>query len=918
MVIGSDNWLLRNKSYQSWLCSDRNDLFWIAGKPGSGKSTLMKFLVDGIRGNTLALPRRAIVAAIFFDFRYILVQNGENVRGLLLRALLYQILENDPSILSGFRPFLSSITPFPERPEDLDDHHYERCLHDAMITASANATVFIVIDALDECAPAVQDDLMACIASILKAVNLPTRVRVIVTSRREGTTRKLQEEYSTKLINMEEENGQAIAEYCSHRLSSQLVGPSNLPNSHYPALGTSTRQSLRTLISDITHRANGTFLWVRLAIDMLVTGSPSEQHLSHSMEAWHRAIQDMPTELDSLYEIMIDRVPSRLKNTFRSVVAWCMFAVRPLTVDELHAALRHERQRPDYVCIDKLCIRETSRLDFIGQGFLEVVHDPLSHIGRVQLIHDTAKTFLLSNGARHVMLPGPAHTVISNVCYGILRLSVDASHKDPLFEYSESHWAYHAEAGDTLGIPQVHLFDAFDWPYLNCSGLCWIADHRHTSQASLPLSFRRISVLHVASKYGLRNTISKLSVQTSCIIDWSQVDDAGSTALHYASESGHLNTVLSLLEFGADLNAVDYEKRTPLHSAAKQGHVAVVRILLDRGADLRSSDLRRGTALHYAATRGTVETVELLLDRGADPNDLDQHGNSMLTLATTSGNEAVAELSLDLKDTKWPSASYGLALVFAAALGLTSLVRSLLMSSRFTDPHDTFVHQALVAAVVSAHEDIVAILVEFGCHPDVHDHQHGQSALAMAAASGNERLVVILLDNGADPNIRDMRTGSTPVMHAITHGHPMIVELLFQHGARLEEPILPCTGLKDSWVFRIISYLIKECPNRSKESQNKGQSSCNNKFGLGEQSSGHNSKQSGGAGRKRDRSERSPDDHGEDSQDELVMSGKRTRKNNQSPYACPFQKMFPYQHDCKPKANINRLKYEPWSTASSK
>jgi hypothetical protein len=39
-----------------------------------------------------------------------------------------------------------------------------------------------------------------------------------------------------------------------------------------------------------------------------------------------------------------------------------------------------------------------------------------------------------------------------------------------------------------------------------------------------------------------------------------------------------------------------------------------------------------------------------------------------------------------------------------------------------------------------------------------------------------------------------------------------------------------------------------------------------------------------------------------------VVGVKRTRKTDQSPCACPFQKMFPYQHDCRPKANINRLK----------
>jgi ankyrin repeat protein len=868
----------------------------------------MKFLVDGIRENTLTLPRRAIVAAIFFDFRYISTQDRANARGLLFRELLYQILENDPSILSGLRHSLSSITPFPERPEDLDDRHYERCLHAALITASANAMVFIVIDALDECTPTVQDDVMACIRSIFRAEDLLTRVRVIVTSRCEGTTRQLLEDYPTKLIYMEEENGRAIQEYCSHLLSTQLFGPSNMTSRHYSTLWTDTRESIRTLVNDITHRANGTFLWIRLAIDMLANEFSTTQALPQNMEVWHQAIQDIPTELDSLYESMVKRIPPDLENTFRSVVAWCMFATRPLTVDELHSALKHERQRSNYVCMDRLCLRGTPHLNTIGHGFLEVVYNPQSHSHQVQFIHMTAKDFLLGNGARHVLPSGPAHTVISDVCYDILSISAKPAKEDPLLDYSVSYWAYHAEAGDTLGIPQKHLLDVFERPDMEYVGLEWTSNYRDRYEASLPRSSKRVSVLHVAAKYGLRNTLLEWSAQKWDAISWNQLDDAGATALHHATEGGHVSTVLALLSFGADIHVVNHEKRTPLHLAAKYGHTNVVQLLLDQGSDVGSLDVGRATALHYAATRGKIDTVELLLERGANPNDLDAHGNSMFTLATSGGNEAVAKLALNLKDTKWSSASVGLALVFAAALGLTSLVYPLLLPGRCIDPTDTFVQQALVAAVVRAHEKIARILIEFGCHPDVHDYQHGQSALSVAAASGNEYLVMLLLNNGANPNIRDIHTGSTPVMYAINHGHPVIVDMLLQYGAHLGEPILPCTSGKDSWVFRIVSYLIKDCPTRGKSSKNKGQSSCGDKLGLDPHSSGRGSKQSSGAGRKRGRMERSPDDDGEESQDELKGGGKRTRKTDQSPCACPFQKMFPYQHDCRPKANINRLK----------
>jgi protein phosphatase 1 regulatory subunit 16A len=41
-----------------------------------------------------------------------------------------------------------------------------------------------------------------------------------------------------------------------------------------------------------------------------------------------------------------------------------------------------------------------------------------------------------------------------------------------------------------------------------------------------------------------------------------------------------------LLEFGANVNAVDTEKWTPLHAAATCGHLHLVKFLIEHGANL--------------------------------------------------------------------------------------------------------------------------------------------------------------------------------------------------------------------------------------------------------------------------------------------------------------------------------------------
>ena len=64
-------------------------------------------------------------------------------------------------------------------------------------------------------------------------------------------------------------------------------------------------------------------------------------------------------------------------------------------------------------------------------------------------------------------------------------------------------------------------------------------------------------------------------------------DENGYAPLHYAARSGHVESMLLLLEAGAEKNQPGggNERMTPLHLAAEQGHFDVVRHLMEVGAD---------------------------------------------------------------------------------------------------------------------------------------------------------------------------------------------------------------------------------------------------------------------------------------------------------------------------------------------
>ncbi len=103
-------------------------------------------------------------------------------------------------------------------------------------------------------------------------------------------------------------------------------------------------------------------------------------------------------------------------------------------------------------------------------------------------------------------------------------------------------------------------------------------------------------------------------------------------------------TVKSLLDKGADINALDEEGATPLIEAAGFGRLAIVKMLLQRGANLETRSNSGGTALHAAACDcalatmpDTYDVVKLLLEKGANINARDNEGYTPLMIASEGG-----------------------------------------------------------------------------------------------------------------------------------------------------------------------------------------------------------------------------------------------------------------------------------------
>eukprot|EP01031_Cornospumella_fuschlensis_P028824 gene28824-34792_t len=102
----------------------------------------------------------------------------------------------------------------------------------------------------------------------------------------------------------------------------------------------------------------------------------------------------------------------------------------------------------------------------------------------------------------------------------------------------------------------------------------------------------------------------------------------GFTLLHHAASRGHSSIVLELLKNNRESVHLRNDMReTPLHLAAYHGHLLLVDLLLDYNADINAINKDGETCLFYAIRRKMPAVVRLLIQRGINTEIRDIYGD---------------------------------------------------------------------------------------------------------------------------------------------------------------------------------------------------------------------------------------------------------------------------------------------------
>ncbi|KAM7218406.1 hypothetical protein V8F06_006170 [Rhypophila decipiens] len=328
--------------YRRWLQSSSDTLYWITGKPGSGKSTMMKFIA-GHRETDSHLqkwsPQHPILSATFYSWNAG-SQLQKSLEGLL-RTLLHQIISKNPSLAPEVFPdrwamlrlfggmslpawtceeLLASLSSLPKR-----------------TFACGKYSLVIFIDGLDEFNE-VNDSHDYLIQLIQQLKDLPN-TKICVSSRPWTAFKDAFKNRSQ--LRMEDITAKDVEAFVHGKLHE---------NEGFRELRDENPARANELITTIVEKAEGVFLWVDVVTRTLLTGLSDGDHLPELQAL----LEDIPSDLMDLYTRLWQRIkPERKRHGAKLVLLFHTYLNTPQIRTVSEEVYNKGRKIRDYASVDK-------------------------------------------------------------------------------------------------------------------------------------------------------------------------------------------------------------------------------------------------------------------------------------------------------------------------------------------------------------------------------------------------------------------------------------------------------------------------------------------------------------------------------------------------------------------------------------
>lgn len=345
-MTGTCEWFTRKSEFDEWRThrSGTSSILWLSGNPTSGKSIIASHVVRSILEQKL-------------QCNYFFFKRDVSTKAFVadcLRSIVYQMALFHQEIRSKLLQLESEGCTFEKNDERAI---WRKLFLGAVFQAKLTRSNYWVIDALDECKS--PQSLLSLFANI----DHPS-LQIFVTSRRIQDIERGFGQFKQKVIHVDMQVSDTLNDIESFVLSR---------NDRLPVEGDASRAKLT---KSIIEKSNGSFLWVHLVMQ--------ELEYTWSEEGVEEVLNETPADMNLFYTRLLENMSKtgRATKLAKAILTWTVCSSRLLTVTELQCALR-------------LDINET--VPNLGSSVASICGQLVfvDHRSRVQMIHQTARDFLL-------------------------------------------------------------------------------------------------------------------------------------------------------------------------------------------------------------------------------------------------------------------------------------------------------------------------------------------------------------------------------------------------------------------------------------------------------------------------------------------------------------------------------------------
>ncbi|PLB37585.1 Pfs, NACHT and Ankyrin domain protein [Aspergillus candidus] len=465
-------WFLSHQDYKAWLdqrqLTQHHGFMWVGGKPGAGKSTIMKFAYLNMKNK--ARNKDEVTASFFFNARGEYLE--KSIPGMY-RSLLLQILEGYPDLQRVLDDF--DLAPSPTEDTSLSLNTLKDLLCTAIL-ALGQRPFTCFVDALDECDEQQIIDMIQYFEDLAEqSTARGVQFRICFSSRHYPY---LSTRWGLRFT-LEHQAGHTedLETYVESRL--QIRDP----------------RLIEKLRPEILRKAAGVFMWVVLVVDIL-----NKEYRRGAM-FMEKKLESLPSGLSDLFKDILQRDKENMAE-LKLCIIWILCAKRPLQPREFYHALWSglSFEDPDESEMPDASGREIGEDDLprfyryvisSSKGLAEVTN---STNQSVQFIHESVRDFLIKDKGLYELWPelgadwkSPSHELLKQCCsfymthravhdsISILSEENKSEHqaidldKYPFLGYAKEFVFYHANAAAKV-VPQDEFLSSFqivNWIKIN-------------------------------------------------------------------------------------------------------------------------------------------------------------------------------------------------------------------------------------------------------------------------------------------------------------------------------------------------------------------------------------------------------------------------------------------------------------------